>query len=65
MQSVEWQRKFLLKMMTRKMHIALAKVMADKDREVKDGHDGTWVAHPGLVYIAKGVFDSYENAKSN
>jgi len=38
--------------------IALAKVMADKDREVKLGHDGTWVAHPGLVYIAKGVFDS-------
>ena len=38
--------------------IALAKVMADKDREVRDGHDGTWVAHPGLVYIAKGVFDS-------
>ena len=39
--------------------VALAKVMADKDREVKDGHDGTWVAHPGLVYIAKGVFDSH------
>ena len=39
--------------------IALAKVMADKEREVKDGHDGTWVAHPGLVYIAKGVFDSH------
>jgi len=38
--------------------IALAKVMADKDREVRAGHDGTWVAHPGLVYIAKGVFDS-------
>ena len=38
--------------------IALAKVMADKDREVKAGHDGTWVAHPGLVYLAKGVFDS-------
>ncbi len=28
---------------------ALAKVRADKLREVKDGHDGTWVAHPGLV----------------
>jgi len=39
--------------------VALAKVMADKDREVKDGHDGTWVAHPGLVYIAKGVFDAH------
>ena len=39
--------------------IALAKVMADKEREVKAGHDGTWVAHPGLVYLAKGVFDSH------
>src|SRR5690606_7148968 len=28
---------------------ALAKVRADKEREAKDGHDGTWVAHPGLV----------------
>src|SRR5262249_28218199 len=36
---------------------ALAKVRADKLREVKDGHDGTWVAHPGLVPIAKEIFD--------
>ena len=36
---------------------ALAKVRADKEREVRDGHDGTWVAHPGLVAIAKEVFD--------
>ena len=28
---------------------ALAKVRADKEREATDGHDGTWVAHPGLV----------------
>jgi malate synthase len=33
---------------------ALAKVRADKEREVSDGHDGTWVAHPGLVPIAMG-----------
>ena len=33
---------------------ALAKVRADKLREVTDGHDGTWVAHPGLVPIAQG-----------
>jgi malate synthase len=39
--------------------VAMAKVMADKEREVQDGHDGTWVAHPGLVYIAKGIFDSH------
>ena len=37
---------------------ALAKVRADKEREVSDGHDGTWVAHPGLVPIAKRIFDA-------
>jgi malate synthase len=37
--------------------VAMAKVRADKDREASDGHDGTWVAHPGLVPIAKAVFD--------
>ena len=36
---------------------ALAKVHADKEREATDGHDGTWVAHPGLVPVAKAVFD--------
>jgi malate synthase len=36
---------------------ALAKVKADKEREVNDGHDGTWVAHPGLVAVAKEIFD--------
>ncbi|MGD9537879.1 MAG: malate synthase A [Alphaproteobacteria bacterium] len=36
---------------------ALGKVRADKEREAGDGHDGTWVAHPGLVPIAKAVFD--------
>lgn len=36
--------------------IALAKVREDKLREVKDGHDGTWVAHPGLVALAKEIF---------
>ena len=38
---------------------ALNKVRADKEREAKDGHDGTWVAHPGLVAIAKEKFDKY------
>ncbi len=38
---------------------ALNKVRADKLREVQDGHDGTWVAHPGLVRIATEVFDEY------
>jgi malate synthase len=36
---------------------ALEKVRQDKLREVRAGHDGTWVAHPGLVAVAKGVFD--------
>ena len=36
---------------------AMAKVLADKEREAADGFDGTWVAHPGLVPIAKAVFD--------
>jgi malate synthase len=39
--------------------IAIAKVAADKLREVRAGHDGTWVAHPGLVPIAKQVFDEH------
>lgn len=38
---------------------AFAKVRADKLREVQDGHDGTWVAHPGLVPVALEVFDEY------
>lgn len=37
---------------------ALAKVRADKKREATDGHDGTWVAHPGLVPIARQEFDA-------
>ena len=36
---------------------ALAKVRADKEREANDGHDGTWVAHPGLVSVAREAFD--------
>jgi len=36
---------------------AMEKVRADKQREAGDGHDGTWVAHPGLVAIANEIFD--------
>ena len=36
---------------------AFNKVREDKEREAKDGHDGTWVAHPGMVETAKEVFD--------
>lgn len=38
---------------------ALAAVREDKEREVKYGHDGTWVAHPDLVETAKQVFDAH------
>jgi len=41
---------------------ALAKVRADKEREASDGHDGTWVAHPGLVAIAREAFDKVMKA---
>ena len=38
---------------------ALEKVRQDKLREVHAGHDGTWVAHPGLVAVAKEIFDRH------
>jgi malate synthase len=38
---------------------ATTKVEADKLREVRAGHDGTWVAHPGLVGVAKKIFDEH------
>ncbi len=41
---------------------ALSKVRADKQREAGDGHDGTWVAHPALVALAREAFDSVVQA---
>jgi malate synthase len=38
---------------------AFAAVRADKQREAGDGHDGTWVAHPGLVPVAMQIFDQH------
>ena len=38
---------------------ALARVRADKLREVTAGHDGTWVAHPALIPVAKAIFDEH------
>jgi malate synthase len=38
---------------------AMAKVRADKEREVTAGHDGTWVAHPALIKIAMDIFDEH------
>jgi malate synthase len=44
---------------------AMAKVRADKQREARDGHDGTWVAHPGLVAIARAEFDAVLGGRKN
>jgi malate synthase len=44
---------------------AIAKVRADKEREAGDGHDGTWVAHPGLVPVAMAVFDRLMTGPNN
>ena len=44
---------------------ALEKVRADKIREVRAGHDGTWVAHPGLVPVARKVFSSWLDTRIN
>ncbi len=38
---------------------AFAQLTADKTREATDGHDGTWVAHPGMVAAAMAVFDEH------
>ena len=44
---------------------AMQKVREDKRREAADGHDGTWVAHPGLVGLAREEFDKVLGSKSN
>jgi malate synthase len=44
--------------------IAFNKVITDKEREAKNGHDGTWVAHPDLVGLAMTVFDKYMPTKN-
>lgn len=44
---------------------ALAQVREDKRREATDGHDGTWVAHPGLVAIAREEFNKVLGDKPN
>lgn len=44
---------------------ALKKVTEDKDRESRDGFDGTWVAHPDLVPVAMKVFDGVLGSKPN
>lgn len=45
-------------------HAAIEKVKADKTLEVKNGHDGTWVAHPGLVPVAMEIFNEHMPSKN-
>jgi malate synthase len=45
--------------------VALARVREDKERESRDGFDGTWVAHPDLVPVAMEVFDGVLGARPN
>ncbi|NBD95994.1 MAG: malate synthase A [Gammaproteobacteria bacterium] len=44
---------------------AIQKVREDKEREAGDGHDGTWVAHPGLIPLAMEIFDEQLGDKPN
>ena len=44
---------------------AFDKVRADKEREAKNGHDGTWVAHPGLVPVAAEIFNAQLGDRPN
>jgi malate synthase len=44
--------------------LAFGKVFTDKEQEVKNGHDGTWVAHPGLVKVAMDVFNENMSTKN-
>jgi malate synthase len=48
-----------IKMMKKRNAAALEKVRKDKEREVQNGHDGTWVAHPALVAVAMAEFNKY------
>jgi malate synthase len=42
---------------------AIKKIVEDKEREVKSGCDGSWVAHPDLVKVARSVFEKWMGAK--
>jgi len=44
--------------------LAFSKVLKDKETEVRNGHDGTWVAHPGLVQVALDVFNEHMLTKN-
>ena len=44
---------------------AIVKVLADKKREVEEGYEGAWVAHPGLVPVVKRIFDKSAHGPTN
>ena len=50
---------------TQKNNEAMSKVELDKVREANAGHDGTWIAHPGLSSIAMGAFNSIMGDQAN
>ena len=54
-----WRPRFRFAIITSANDEAFRKVAEDKRREVTDGHDGTWVAHPGLVSVAMAEFDKH------
>jgi malate synthase len=56
---VGWLRRFRFKNDSEANKAALEKVRQNKLREVHAGHDGTWVAHPALVSLARKVFDGH------
>ena len=45
--------------------LAFAKVLVDREQEVKNAHDGTWVLHPRLVSASMSVYNEHYNTKSN
>jgi malate synthase len=47
------------------MERVTAKVIEDKERESRNGHDGTWVAHPALVDLAMSIFEKNLDGKQN
>ena len=58
-------RDFRHRRLALQMQAVMDKVKADKLREVTDGHDGTWIAHPGLLKIAKQARPALQNRQQH
>ena len=65
MRSAAWRRSSPRAATPTSTAVALAKVREDKEREVAQGYDGTWVAHPDLVPVALEVFDRVLGERPN